>query len=350
MTKTTSLSPTKPRSLLQRVQPQVGPRTRRILRGLAFTLGVVLILALILAFYWSREPIAFELSTYAPTVPEATTPPAGYHMTAAAIGIASTLLNKPGGYLTNDVLPPSSLLDNMPSWEMGVLTDLRDTVRALRDDFGRAQSQSREDIDLRLADAQFHFPADSWMLPSSEEEYTRGIEALQRYQARLIDDNPQDGLFFARADNLIAYLEVVEKRLGSLTQRLSANVPSQYFSAEALLEEDLAQLAGDELNEPTSWWDIDNVFYESRGYVWALMHMLKGVERDFEQLLESKNARVPLRRIIAKLENTQNPVWSPLILSNSGFGLFTNHSLVMASYISRANAALIDLRLLLMQG
>ncbi|MGB2325796.1 MAG: DUF2333 family protein, partial [Pseudomonadales bacterium] len=42
--------------------------------------------------------------------------------------------------------------------------------------------------------------------------------------------------------------------------------------------------------------------------------------------------------------------WSPIILNGSGLGLVANHSLVMASYISRANAAIIDLRELLMQG
>jgi hypothetical protein len=43
-------------------------------------------------------------------------------------------------------------------------------------------------------------------------------------------------------------------------------------------------------------------------------------------------------------------MWSPIILNGSGFGIFANHSLVMASYISRANAAVIDLRSLLSQG
>jgi hypothetical protein len=37
-------------------------------------------------------------------------------------------------------------------------------------------------------------------------------------------------------------------------------------------------------------------------------------------------------------------------MNGSGFGLFANHSLVMASYISRANAAVIDLRNLLERG
>ena len=44
------------------------------------------------------------------------------------------------------------------------------------------------------------------------------------------------------------------------------------------------------------------------------------------------------------------PLNSPMVLNGSQFGLFANHSLVMASYISRANAAVINLRELLDQG
>jgi hypothetical protein len=39
-----------------------------------------------------------------------------------------------------------------------------------------------------------------------------------------------------------------------------------------------------------------------------------------------------------------------MILNGRGFGFMANHSLVMANYISRANAALLDLTELLAQG
>jgi hypothetical protein len=39
-----------------------------------------------------------------------------------------------------------------------------------------------------------------------------------------------------------------------------------------------------------------------------------------------------------------------MILNGNGFGYVANHSLVMANYISRANAALIELSELLAQG
>jgi len=102
-------------------------------------------------------------------------------------------------------------------------------------------------------------------------------------------------------------------------------------------------------NTEVSWREVDNVFFEARGYIWALVHTLRALERDFAALLESKQA-MPMHEILLKLELAQQRIWSPVILTSSGFGMFTNHSLVLASYISRANAAIIDLRVLLSEG
>ena len=77
---------------------------------------------------------------------------------------------------------------------------------------------------------------------------------------------------------------------------------------------------------------------------------MRAIEIDFADVLEKKNAEVSLRQIIRELEATQQTVWSPLVLNGNGFGLVANHSLVMANYISRANAAVIDLTNLLSQG
>ena len=100
----------------------------------------------------------------------------------------------------------------------------------------------------------------------------------------------------------------------------------------------------------TPYFEIDDVFYEARGATWALLHFLQAVEIDFEGVLRDKNALVSMRQIIRELEASQRTVYSPVILNGNGFGLFANHSLVMANYVSRANAAIIDLRELLNQG
>ena len=92
------------------------------------------------------------------------------------------------------------------------------------------------------------------------------------------------------------------------------------------------------------------MFYEARGSTFAILHLLEAVDTDFADVLEKKNARVSLRQIIRELEPTQDTLYSPMILNGGGFGVLANHSLVMASHISRANAAMSDLRQLLEQG
>nr|WP_234985145.1 DUF2333 family protein [Oceanospirillum multiglobuliferum] len=308
-----------------------------------------------IGWYWSQEPEAFSVREHVQTQAElnAHKPDTiGYATTTTMIRLAETLLDKPGGYLSNDRFPPGVWLDNIPSWEFGVLVQLRDLSRALRKDISRSQSQSTEDKDLTVLEPQFHFDSNSWILPSSEGEYRQGIKALISYRARLSDDNQSDAQFYARSDNLRNWLMDVETRLGSLSQRLSASV------GQARLNVDLAgdPSAQQSTHAPgmqevkTPWSEIDDVFYESRGTAWALIHILKAVEMDFKKVLEDKNALVSLSQIIRELEATQDTLWSPMILNGSGFGMFANHSLVMASYISRANAAIIDLRELLSRG
>jgi len=276
----------------------------------------------------------------------------GYTSTATLITISNALLNKSGGYLSNDVMPPSIWMDNIPNWEFGVLTQIRDFSRSLRNDISRSQSQSLEDPDLAIAEPQFNFNSESWLFPATEGEYKTGITALESYLSRLSNVEQGNAQFYARADNLADWLAIVEKRLGSLSQRLSASVGQVRINTDLAGDPDANQSTptASEIMIKTPWTKIDDVFYESRGASWALIHLLKAIEYDFADILIKKNALVSLRQIIRELESTQENLWSPVILNGSGFGLMANHSLVMASYISRANAAIIDLRTLLSQG
>jgi hypothetical protein len=276
----------------------------------------------------------------------------GSVVTETLIHIAETLLDKRGGYLSNDRLPPGVLLDNMPNWEFGVLVQVRDLSSAMRENLSRSQSQSKEDKDLAEAEPQFNFDNNSWVLPASESEYEQGIKHIRAYVRRLSDVEQPEAQFYARADNLRYDLGTVEIRLGSLSQRLSASVGKSRLNTDLAGDSAARQStpAGEEVDTRTPWTEIDDVFYEARGTAWALIHILKAVEVDFAGVLANKNAAVSLRQIIRELEATQEPMRSPMILNGSGFGPLANHSLVMASYISRANAAIIDLRALLSQG
>ena len=323
-------------------------------RSIAVLVGIFVVVCLGLGWYWSQEPDLFPVQQNAQLAAEKNGKQMvpGFTTVETLKTVAGTLLNKPGGYLSNDRFPPGVFLDNIPSWEYGVLVQVRDLTRALRKDFARSQSQSAEDADLAKAEPRFNFDNKSWMLPSSESEYQEGINSLSRYQARLSDPNQKNALFYARADNLNNWLGDVGTRLGSLSQRLSASVGRVKLNG-ALKTESLqpGQVpVVDEEIEETPWMQIDNVFYEARGQAWALSHLLRAIEVDFADVLAKKNATVSVRQIIRELEAAQEPVWSPMILNGSGYGVLANHSLVMANYISRANAAVMDLRQLLSQG
>ena len=333
------------------------PRTLKE-KGLLWSGGLLVAtyvaVTLVLGIYWSREPEPFEVRLAAREEADrlGARPVTGAVYTATLIRIGRTLLDKPGGYLSNDHFPPGLWLDNMPNWEFGALVMLRDGAQALRNHFSRSQSQSMEDEDLARAEPQFNFQNDSWILPSTEGEYRKGLRALESYFARLVDPQEPQAQFYARADNLRHYLEIVEKRLGSLSQRLSASVGQVRENTDLAGDEAARQAtrAPQVVVVKTPWGQIDDVFYEARGASWALMHLLEAIEADFADILEKKRALVSLRQIIRELEATQEPTLSPVVLNGSGFGLFANYSLTMANYIARANAAVIDLKDLLQRG
>lgn len=276
----------------------------------------------------------------------------GYTTTTTLIDFTRWLIDKPGGFLSNDITPPGIFMDNMPAFEYGVLEQVRDLALVMRLDFSRSQSQSTGDNDLEIAQTKVNISHKNWALPSSESEYSDAIKALTRYRDRLVSKDETEAQFYTRADNLSDWLREVEKRLGSISHRLSASVGHERYDTNLAGDPNAKQSTATEaeIEVKTDWLEIDNVFYESRGSTWAILHFLKAVEIDFADVLKKKNAQVSLKQIIRDLEATQQTVWSPIILNGSGFGFLANHSLVMANYVSRANAALIDLRRLLEQG
>jgi hypothetical protein len=328
--------------------------THRWLRTAVICLALYLLVVAILAFFWNREPEVFPVAENAAELLSGVpaSPVTGSTTTITLITLAETLLDKPGGFISNDKTPPGVWMDNMPSWEYGVLIQIRDMSKAMREAFSRSQSQSSEDESLALAESRFNFNSNSWLLPRTEDEYRDGTNFLYDYLWRLTDENNYDAQFYARADNLRYWLSTVETRLGNLSQRLSASVGQRRLNTDLAGDPGARQATAtpSERHVKTPWLEIDDVFYEARGSTWALLHLLKAIETDFADVLAQKNARVSLQQIIRELEASQQPMMSPMVLNGSGFGFLANHSLVMASYISRANAGIIDLRELLDKG
>ncbi len=327
-------------------------------RGLKWTLMASLSV-LVIAFtayttYVSIEPDPFDVVGEALRQAKVEKPdqlPNGFIFGNTLATIGETLLNKNGGYISNDLILddyfPGPRIDNMPSWEFGAIVMLRDGASALRNNFARSQSQSKENFRLSEAEPHFYFTNNSWALPSTESEYQDGINSLRMYLNDL--NNPQaiSARFFSRADNLDQYLQVILKRLGDYSTRLSASsVRKQPDGADKGGPVDKRKSSVPK----TPWMEVDNVFWEARGATWALLHIFKAIEADFATTLRGKAATATIQQIIHELGDAQAPILSPVILNGDGFGVFANYSLTMANHIARANAATIDLRELMLRG
>lgn len=276
----------------------------------------------------------------------------GAAITAMTIHLIDSLQDKSGGYLSNDVTPPGILMDNMPEWEHGVLRNLRDISKVFRNHFATSGTQTKLDDDLAAVENKLSNDSHKWLFPSPEASYNDAARALQNYFDRIIDDNDADAQFYARADNLVHFFRVVTPNLGSYSQRLSESIGVEVENTALAGDASATQTtaAPKQQFNKTPWYKIDNNFYQARGYAWALLQEMRAIQVDFKAVLEDKNAMVYVQQLVRELEATQKTVWSPIILNGSGFGVVSNHSLVMASYLSRAKAILIELTTLLERG
>lgn len=313
-----------------------------------------LVVANVLMFIWSDEPDTFNVKQVTQEFSQKhgveTVP--GSHTMVASIHMSDVLLNKSGGYLSNDITYPSIFMDNLPRWEFGVVEIQRVVTLSLRKDLSRSQSQSMENKDLIEAQTSYNNDHAKWLLPNSETKYKEARDAMMNFTLDMADPNKSEAQFYTRADNLRDLLEELSKKLGSLSQGLSEASPNVRVNT------DLANDATAEQSTETSryvavktkWNKIDDVFYEARGQSWAMLHILKAVKQDFDTVLSKKNAHASLDQIIKELEDTQQPIGALIILNGEGFGHVANHSFIMANYISRSNAAIIDLIDLLNRG
>lgn len=299
---------------------------RNLLSPLLVLLFLLLLALLALGWYWGREPSLFPV--------QAGGGPAGSALASVQGRMALALVDKPGGYLNNDLLPPGSLADDIPAWERGVLQQMRDLSRVMSSPLG----DSPPAPDLAEVAEAFAVAPDAWGMPSVEGELARGRDALVRHRDHLAA--PGGAALALREPQLRRWLAALQGRLDDLSVRLNA-------AQAASLAPRGTVAPGTEAIPATSWARVDDVFFEARGSAWAQLHLLKAAELDFAGLLQARHADLNLRAAIHELEATQQPLWSPVILNGSGFGLFANHSLVLANYLHRARAELAEVQALL---
>ena len=92
-------------------------------RWVTYSLLIVVVLLWLLGWILSKEPEQFSVQQAVEQQAQQLKlePVKGFATTTAVIRVTNTLTDKRGGYMSNDILPPTSLLDNIPAWEFGVI-------------------------------------------------------------------------------------------------------------------------------------------------------------------------------------------------------------------------------------
>ncbi|MGQ0335186.1 DUF2333 family protein [Halomonas elongata] len=297
------------------------PQYGWIWKPLLVLLILYLVVTVALGVWWSRTPAGFDVEQAVAEQRDGGTAARGAVTVAGLRTTLATLIDKPGGYLRNDIAPPGLWLDNMPAWEYGVLRQARTLVAAMPA-LADGSAETFEATATRLrGDGR------DWLYPSTEHRIRQALDDLDAYLVQL--GEPGHAGFGDDGKGLAPWLSQVAKELDEMGGRLSASVGDKERLAE--LGVPVASLP-----ESTPWYRVDNVFFEARGQAWALRHLLAAMRRDQADVLEAAGLAERWDALAAELERSQRRLWSPVVLNGSGFGIFANHSLVMASHVLRA--------------
>jgi hypothetical protein len=345
-----------------KLNAKIKTMTKPLLVGLG---GYLLVTSFLVIFVFSIRPnmSGFEVKKMVQVDPEINV--IGYKTVASQKILIDILLNKPGGFMANDISPPFVMADDMKKFEIGAIKALRKTSLYIRENFTLpVGTQSKEDPDIVLADNALRITTDSWLFPPADHfffikgEYEKAADAYGRYLDRLIDDDPDDGNFFVRANSLKRLVMSHNKTLGSYATRLSAAISRTKIDLSTANDKNAVESKNisTSVREKTPYNDIDDIFWETMGYVWVLSEQLNQIEYDFASILEDKNALPSIRQIRRDLEDAQTYVWSPIIWNGSilpgedKYSMANNYSIVLSSYVKGASAAMSNLEQFLEDG
>ncbi len=215
------------------------------------------------------------------------------------------------GWRPNDIL--SFVTDNVNNFQLGVIKVTQRAAEKLADNISRTGSTAAFDKNLEHARSTcFVIEAESWMFPSAEGRYKKGLDELSKYAEKLTKG---EATFYTRADNLIPLLEEFEHLLGDCDDNL---VKSR-----------------EENGSKVSFFKADNYFYYAKGVVSAMHPILEAIEKDFQKTLERRNCIEVIQRAIESCEHATHI--HPWLVSDADLSsIFANHRANMAAHISHA--------------
>lgn len=264
--------------------------------------------------------------SFAPPAP----PSGGSHVVAMVAGLMENEVENAGWVPNAPIFVPSYLLNNMPNYQIGMVTALGRFSFELEDQLGRERGSSSSDPDLAIARARLQYsptvwifkPGTLWPTAPAEGQYKDAIQALRRYNVRLGNN---EATFDARPDNLLAALDRIAYDLGSASAELEAQIAGRRKTLGLL---DLK---------------ADKLFYRTKGRAYGSYMVLTALKEDFASVIAGRETNDLFDQMLGELRRAA--VMQPMVVNNGtpGGQVFPNHLANQGFYLLRARSKLREL-------
>jgi hypothetical protein len=218
---------------------------------------------------------------------------------------------------------PAITLDNMPNYQLGIVEAVSRFAIEMVDQLGRQRGSSASDKDLEAAAGYLRYDGTIWIMQdwkptaSAEAQYTRAVEAFEKYNNRLAAG---DAIYDKRADNLIALLSRIAADMGS--------------ASAALDQRTLESNAG--------YFDFgaDEILYNVKGKLYAYYLILRDVGVDYSDVIAGKQLKPIWERMLSNFRRAAG--MNPLIVSNGAQdgAIMPSHLSALGFYLLRARVQL----------
>ena len=225
------------------------------------------------------------------------------------------------------IIFPAYVLDNMPNFQIGIISAVKNTVSVLRK-FNNTEMQKK---DIKEAYQNLNYSPYIWIMtrqdkfklaPSSNSKYRKAVQNLRKYG--------EEGIFVADV-----------KDLKNLLQRLSRDLQKLIYKNEEYVQE-----------HSSDWTDFksDDLFYHNRGYAYALWQIYKTLGSDYKNIILNNDLYESWTYLLSALKKTAE--FKPLIIRNGNKNsLFSpNHLLIQNYYLQRAISAAQEINYGLLRG
>ena len=212
---------------------------------------------------------------------------------------------------------PAYVLDNMPNFQIGIITAVKDITGTLRYFKNNTETQNK---DIKKAYKQMNYAPDIWIMsrqgkfnlaPSSNSQYRKAANELRKFM--------RDGIYKPDTNDLRLLL----KKIGAKLQKLTLDSESH------------------QQENSSKWYDgkADDLFYNHKGYAFALWQISKTLGHDYKEIILANDLYEDWVRMEASLKKAAE--FSPLIIRNGKVDsiIAPNHLMMQNCYLLRAISA-----------